>query len=117
MEFLGMLRRVALVRTDVSEEHSASFITVTRIGELGTTIGVTSEKISIFRSVRRLLVTANVIPSSPILVILMKEALSFSETSVLTKVTTEVTSQKTPFFIVTAVKTSNLYMSTCARSS
>jgi hypothetical protein len=33
----GMLRRVALVTTDVSEELSASFIRVTRIGELGTT--------------------------------------------------------------------------------
>jgi hypothetical protein len=32
----GMLRRVALVRIDVSEELSASFIRVTRIGELGT---------------------------------------------------------------------------------
>jgi hypothetical protein len=29
----GMLRRVALVRTDVSEELSASFIRVTIIGE------------------------------------------------------------------------------------
>jgi hypothetical protein len=33
----GMLRRVALVRTDVSEERSASFIRVTRIVELGAT--------------------------------------------------------------------------------
>jgi hypothetical protein len=33
----GMLRHVALVRTDVSEKLSASFIRVTRIGELGTT--------------------------------------------------------------------------------
>jgi hypothetical protein len=32
----GMLRRVALVRTDVSEELSASIIRVTRIVELGT---------------------------------------------------------------------------------
>jgi hypothetical protein len=32
----GMLRSVALVRTDVSEEPSASFIRVTRIGEIGT---------------------------------------------------------------------------------
>jgi hypothetical protein len=32
----GMLRRVALVITDVSEEPSASFIRVTRIGELKT---------------------------------------------------------------------------------
>jgi hypothetical protein len=38
----GMLRRVALVRTDVSEELSASIISVTRIGELGTTLAVRS---------------------------------------------------------------------------
>jgi hypothetical protein len=37
-----MLHRVALVRTDVSEELSASFIRVTRISELGTTLAVTS---------------------------------------------------------------------------
>jgi hypothetical protein len=73
----GMLRRVALVRTDVSEELSASFIRVTRIGELVTTLAVTS----------RLLVTASVVPSSPILVNLIKEMLSSSETSVLTRAT------------------------------
>jgi hypothetical protein len=39
------------------------------------------------RSVRRLLVTASVVPSSPILVTLMKEALGSSETSVLTRAT------------------------------
>jgi hypothetical protein len=33
----GMLRRVALIRTDVSEELSDSFIRVTRLGELGKT--------------------------------------------------------------------------------
>jgi hypothetical protein len=38
-------------------------------------------------SIRRLLVTANVVPSSPILVTLMKEALSSSKTSVLTRAT------------------------------
>jgi hypothetical protein len=38
-------------------------------------------------SVRRLLVTANVVPGSPILVILMMEALRSSETSVLTRAT------------------------------
>jgi hypothetical protein len=32
----GMLRRVALIRTDVSEELSASIIGGTRIGELET---------------------------------------------------------------------------------
>jgi hypothetical protein len=37
-----MLRGVDLARTDVSEELSATFIRVTRIGELGTTLAVTS---------------------------------------------------------------------------
>jgi hypothetical protein len=37
----GMLRHVALVRTDVSEELSPSFIRVTRIDELETTLIVT----------------------------------------------------------------------------
>jgi hypothetical protein len=61
-----MLRRVAVVKTDISEELSAFVF-------LG--------------SVRWLLVKANVVPSSPSLVTLMKEALSSSETSVLTKAT------------------------------
>jgi hypothetical protein len=39
------------------------------------------------RSVRRLLVTANFVPSSPILVTLIMDALSSSETSVLTRAT------------------------------
>jgi hypothetical protein len=45
----GVLCRVALVRTDVSEEPSASFIRVIRIGELGTTLAVTSNR----RTLRR----------------------------------------------------------------
>jgi hypothetical protein len=69
----GMLCHVALVRTDVSEELSASFIRVIRIGELGT--------------MRQLLVTASIVPNSPILVTMMNEALSSSETSVLTRAT------------------------------
>jgi hypothetical protein len=40
----GMLRRVALVRTDVSEELSASFIRVTRTGELGTLAGTSNRR-------------------------------------------------------------------------
>jgi hypothetical protein len=39
-----MLRRVAVVRTDVSEELSASFIRVTKISELGITLAVTSNR-------------------------------------------------------------------------
>jgi hypothetical protein len=44
MVFSGMLRRVALVRSDISEEPSASFIRVTRIGELGTTLAAISNR-------------------------------------------------------------------------
>jgi hypothetical protein len=51
----GMLRRVALVRTDVSEELSASVTRVTRIGELGTALAVTSNRRTL-RSERRSLV-------------------------------------------------------------
>jgi hypothetical protein len=40
----GMLRRVALVRADGSEESIASTIRVTRIGELWATLAVTSER-------------------------------------------------------------------------
>jgi hypothetical protein len=40
----GMLRRVVLVGTDVSEELSASFIRVARIGELGRTLAVTNNR-------------------------------------------------------------------------
>jgi hypothetical protein len=40
----GMLHHVALVRTHVSEELSASFIRVTRICELGTTLAVASNR-------------------------------------------------------------------------
>jgi hypothetical protein len=85
-----MLCRVALVRTDVSEEPSPSFIRVTRIGELETTLALTSNRRTMrsdvfLRSVRRLLVRASVVPSSPLLVTLMEEVLSFSETSVLTR--------------------------------
>jgi hypothetical protein len=76
-----MLRREALVRTDVAEELGASIIRVTRIGEIGTTLAVTSNRRT------RFLVTANVVPSSPILVILMMEAPSSPETSVLIRAT------------------------------
>jgi hypothetical protein len=84
-----MSRRVALVRTDVSEELGASFIRVTRIGELGIALAVTSNRRTLRRntSVRQLLVRANIVPSSPILVTLMKEAPSSSETSVRTRST------------------------------
>jgi ABC-type taurine transport system substrate-binding protein len=40
----GMLRRVALVRTDVSEYLSVSFIRVTRIGEIGTSVLTTATR-------------------------------------------------------------------------
>jgi hypothetical protein len=43
----GMLRRVAPVRTEVSEELSPSFIRVTRIGELRAKLAVTSNRRSV----------------------------------------------------------------------
>jgi hypothetical protein len=77
-----MLRRAALVSTDVSEDLSASYIRLRRIGEVGTKLAEL-----FLRSMRRLLVTANVVPSSPILVALMKVALSSFETTALTRAT------------------------------
>jgi hypothetical protein len=49
----GMLSRVALVRIDISKEHSASMIRVTRIGELGTTLAVTSNRRTLRRNTCR----------------------------------------------------------------
>jgi hypothetical protein len=42
MRSSGMLHRVALIRTDVSEERIASIIMVTRISDLETTVAGTS---------------------------------------------------------------------------
>jgi hypothetical protein len=63
----GFLRRVALVRTDVSEEPGASFIRVTEIGELRTTQAVTNNRRTLRRNT--------------------KKAPGSSETSVLTRAT------------------------------
>jgi hypothetical protein len=48
MSSSGPLRRVALVRTDVSEELSPFIIRVTRIGEVGITLAVTSNRRSLY---------------------------------------------------------------------
>jgi hypothetical protein len=47
-----MLRIVALVRTDVSEEHGSSFIRVTRIGELGTKQAATNNRRTLRRNTK-----------------------------------------------------------------
>jgi hypothetical protein len=86
MSFAGMLRRVAHVRTDVSQKRRASIIRVTRIGELGTLV-VTS------------------------LVHLFLSPWWWRYVPPKSRFVQEphgVTSQKTAFFMVTAVKTSNL---------
>jgi hypothetical protein len=98
MVFSGMLRPVALVSTDVSEVLSASIIRVTRISELGTTLAVTSNG----RTLRPLLVTASVVPSSPILVTLMKERQVPPKRRFIQE-PLGVTSQKTPFFNTNSV--------------
>jgi hypothetical protein len=72
----GMLRRVALVRTDVSEELDKN-------QWLGTTPAVTSDR----RKLRRNTSYSECCSKSPIPVTLMKEALRSSETSVLTRAT------------------------------
>jgi hypothetical protein len=51
MPSYGMLRRVALVRTVVSEEHSASAIKVRRIGEVVTILAVISNRNTLRTSV------------------------------------------------------------------
>jgi hypothetical protein len=73
----GMLYHVVLVRTDFSEELIVSIIRVIRVGELGTNLAVNINRSSVY--------TANVVPSSPVLVALMMEAIHSSETSVLTR--------------------------------
>jgi hypothetical protein len=50
----GMLRGVALLRSDVSEELSVSLIRVTRIGGLGTTLAVTSNRRTLRRNTKYL---------------------------------------------------------------
>jgi hypothetical protein len=67
MPFSGMLRSVALVRRELSEELSASINRMTRIGELGTTQAATSNRRTLrinlvfVRSARRLVVAACVV--------------------------------------------------------
>jgi hypothetical protein len=82
----GMLRRVALVRTDVSEDLSACYPHSSLQPQSGFHSSFLSHLVFL-RSVRRLLVAASVVPSSPILVTMMMEALISSEMSALTKAT------------------------------
>jgi hypothetical protein len=77
-----MLRRVALVRTYVSEELSASIIRVTRIDELGTTLVVTINRRTLCVGCWLRLRLRSYLP---ILVTLLMEVLSSSETLVLTR--------------------------------
>jgi hypothetical protein len=73
-----MLHRVALVRTNVSEERIASIIRVKRIRELGTTL-------VILRSTIPLLVTSNVDPCSLIVSTLVMLAIYSFETLAITR--------------------------------
>jgi hypothetical protein len=96
----AVLWDVTLVTTDVSKEHSGFIIRVSRISELGTTLAVKS-------NAHRLLFTANVVFSSPILVTLMTGSYVLPKSRFLQE-SHCVSSQKTASFIVTAAKTSNL---------
>jgi hypothetical protein len=96
----GMLRRVALVRTDVSEELSASIIRVTRIGKLGTSLAVTSSRRTLQRNTMLFLVSRFLSPCWWRRYVHPKRRFLQEPHGL--------TSQKTTFFIVTALKTSNL---------
>jgi hypothetical protein len=83
-----MLRRVALVRTDISEDRKAFIIRMKRIGELRRALTVANNRSSLRRNSRlRLLGTVKAVPSSLILLIPMMEALRSSEISVRTRAT------------------------------
>jgi hypothetical protein len=81
--------RNTTVRTNVSEELSASIIRVTSIGELGTLAGTSNRRtlLGFLRGVLCLIVTANVVRRSQSLVTTMTKELRSSETSVLTTAT------------------------------
>jgi hypothetical protein len=98
-----MLRRATFVSTDVSEEHIASIIRVTRSGQLGTTLAVTSNR----RTMRRNTTADNVVLRSPILVTLMRMKYVPAKHRFLQE-PHGVTFQKTAFCIVIALKTSNI---------
>jgi sulfur relay (sulfurtransferase) DsrC/TusE family protein len=76
-----MLRRLALVRTDVWEELNAIIIRMTR------KLIFFLSHFEFLRSVRRFIITADVVPSSSILVTRMMESQSSSETSAFTRTT------------------------------
>jgi hypothetical protein len=76
----GLLRRVALVRTDVSEEPGASFIRETKICELGTTQAATINR----RTLRR---------NTKVYLVFLRSLRRFLQEP------HGVTTQKTPFFI------------------
>jgi hypothetical protein len=95
----GMVLHLALARTVVSEEHSAFIIRI-RINEIGTSLAATSNRLTLIvfiRSMRRLLVMAKV-PSSPILVTLIMEALRFPKRPFLQE-PHGAASKKTAFFM------------------
>jgi hypothetical protein len=90
MTSYGMVHRVALIQIDVLKERIASIIRLQRISELGTTLAATSNR-------NKLLVTANVVPSSLILVTLMMQAILYPSHRFLQE-SNRVISQKTAFY-------------------
>jgi hypothetical protein len=105
----GMLRRVALLRTDISEDRCASVIMVTRIGELGIMLAVASNWHTLWRTIRsvhRLLVTANVVPSWFLSPWWWRRYIPQKRRFL--QEPQGITFYKSAFLIATAVKTSNL---------
>jgi hypothetical protein len=52
MPSYGVLRQMTLLRTEVSEEISASITRVTRIGELGATLAVTNNRLTLRKNTK-----------------------------------------------------------------
>jgi hypothetical protein len=75
--------RISVLTLARESQHNNVMSVSPEVSTVGTSSGLWLQR----SSVRRLLVTANVVPSSPILVTLMMEALSFFETSVLIRAT------------------------------
>jgi hypothetical protein len=123
----GILRLVALVRTDVSEELSASFIRVTRIGVLGTILAVTSNRRTLRRnttlmtealfsfeaSIFTRVTLGNILEDAILFCFLFEEIRTMDKVQKLNSnecytPSSEPLRKYLPFFLFTAVKTSNL---------